>query len=403
MEMQGKAMCEKQTMPQIKAANFDLFATGFALFSMFFGAGNLIFPLLIGKSVGPHWWYAVLGLALTAVIVPFLGLAGMVFFDADCKRFFGRIGALPGFLLLLLLQLILGPFGVIPRLITLMHAIVKPYFSDIPLPMFTLIATLLIFVCSFRRQNLIQVLGVVLTPILLLCLASLFYLGFADRSSFPLVTVSAKESFLEGLLGGYNTMDLIAAFLFATVVLPHFQQEVRGDGCLNSKQALSKKMFFTSLIAAALLLFTYIGLCFISAHHGSAISNSSSEELLGSIAHQLLGRTGGLIAAVAIVTACLTTAITLTMIFADYLQKELCSEKISSMTALIATLAITACFANLGFANIAAFLSPILQICYPGLIVLTLLNILYYFTGFKIIKTPVFLTFLASALFYFFG
>ena len=398
---------QQQAIPQEKGSNVSLFAIGFALFSMFFGAGNLIFPLLIGKSVGQHWGDAVLGLSLTAVIVPFLGLAGMIFFDADCKRFFGRLGAIPGFLLLLLLQLILGPFGVIPRLVTLMHAIVKPYFVELSLPLFTFIAAALIFLCSFRRQNLIQILGVILTPILLVSLTCLFLSGFINISSTPLVIVPRLESFLEGFLGGYNTMDLIAAFLFATVVLPYFKQEMHADPSKaiskEQKKELSQKMLSTSVIAASLLLFTYVGLCFISAYHGSATTNSSSEELLATIAFQLLGNVGGFIAAVAIVTACLTTAITLTLIFADYLQKDLCREKISSQAALIITLIITGCFANLGFANIAKFLSPILQICYPGLIVLTLLNILYYFTGFKMVKTPVFLTFLGAAIFYIFG
>ncbi len=378
----------------------SLLATGFALFSMFFGAGNLIFPLLIGKATGGNWGYAILGLGLTAVIVPFLGLAGMVFFQADCRRFFGRLGAIPGVMLLLLLQLILGPFGVIPRLITLMHATFKPYCLNLSLPAFSIGAALVIFLCSFRRQNLIGLLGIVLTPILLLSLGFLFFSGFFHKLPIASISVSPSSSFFQGLLGGYNTMDLIAAFLFATVVLPHFQKKVDLNPSLDQKKALSRKMLFSSLIAAALLLFTYIGLTFISVYHGN-FSSGNSEDLLSLIAFRLLGPIGGFIASIAIVTACLTTAITLSLIFADYLQKDLCKEKIHPMMALGVTLFITTCFANLGFSSIAAFLSPILQICYPGLIVLTVLNIIYYFTGFKAIKVPVFLTFLLSSLFYF--
>src|SRR5579859_7269674 len=97
----------------------SLLTTGLALFSMFFGAGNLIFPLLIGNFAGSNVWFAIAGLGVTAVVVPFLGLAAMVFFQGDLHRFFGRVGKVPGMLLLFLLQLILGPFGVIPRLVTL--------------------------------------------------------------------------------------------------------------------------------------------------------------------------------------------------------------------------------------------------------------------------------------------
>jgi len=392
-----------ETLPIQQEKSTSLFTAGFALFSMFFGAGNLIFPLLIGKSVGENWWYAILGLGITAVIVPFLGLAGMIFFQADYHRFFGRIGTIPGYLLLLLLQLILGPFGVIPRLFTLMHAILKPYFPELALLSFSAVAAIIVFLCTFKKQNIIKLLGVILTPILLLSLAGLFISGFIHPANEMIAKTSASESFMEGLLGGYNTMDLIAAFLFATVVLPYFQKEVVFKTSLNSKESLSKKLFYSSLIAATLLLFTYTGLSYISAYHGEISGSYQSEELLGSIAIKLLGPTGSFIATIAVVTACLTTAISLTSIFADYLRKDLCKAKISPIVGLIITLIITMCFANLGFTGINAFLSPILQICYPGLIVLTILNILHHTTGFKVIKTPVFLTFAASAIFYFMG
>ncbi len=381
---------------------FSVFTTGFALFSMFFGAGNLIFPLIIGRSTGGNWGYALFGLAITAVIVPFLGLAGMIFFQANCRNFLNRLGTIPGFLLLLLLQLILGPLGVIPRLFTLMHAILKPYFYDIPLPLFSVIVAVTIFICSSKKQNLIRILGIVLTPILLISLACLFVSGAVYKSSTPSFDISPINSFWLGFLGGYNTMDLIAAFLFATVVLPHFQKEVLLlETREEQKKAIFRKVFFSSLVAASLLLLTYIGICFISCYHAPPESSTyPSEALLGLIAHKLLGSSGGFIAAIAIVTACLTTAITLTLIFAEYLQKDIYKEKIKPTTSLLLTLLFTVGMANLGFKGIASFLSPILEICYPGLIVLTILNIFYYFTGFKAVKLPVFLTFGASALLY---
>lgn len=368
------------------------FTAGFALFSMFFGAGNLIFPLLIGKSVGDNWMYATIGLGLTAVLVPFLGLAGMVFFDADYHKFFGRLGRVPGYLLLLLLQLILGPFGVIPRLFTLMHAITKPYFFDIPLFYYSLIAGVIVFLCTVRKQNIIALLGIVLTPVLLLSLLGLFFSGLISPSTHYNTEVTPWTSFLEGLLGGYHTMDLIAAFLFATVILPYFKNDS------HSRQLLS-----SSLIAAGLLLFTYVGLSYISAYHGLSHGDLlPSEELLGNIAVKLLGPVGSFTAAMAVVTACLTTAISLSSIFADYLQKDLLQGKISTTLSLVITLAIAVGFANLGFTGISAFLSPILQIVYPGLIVLTVMNILHHFYGIKWVKTPVFLTFAISALIYFY-
>ncbi len=357
----------------------SLFTTGLALFSMFFGAGNLIFPLLIGKSVGQNVWFAISGLGLTAVVIPFLGLAAMVLFQADYNRFFGRFGKIPGMLLLLLLQLILGPFGVIPRLVALMHATVEPYLFGMPLMMFSILIAVVIFGCSFKRQKLIGFLGAYLTPILLLSLAALVFFGLSDGASLNPVSPPARDSFMQGLLGGYNTMDLIAAFLFATVILPHFQQESELEHPMQRRRSLLKKMLFSSLIAASLLFLTYIGLCLISAHHGWRLDPSyPPEQMLGAIAIKLLGPVGGCIAAVAVFTACLTTAITLSSIFADYLRKDLCKEKISPTLALILTLVIVTLFASLGFGGISAFLNPIVQIVYPGLILLTFLNLLHY-------------------------
>ncbi len=381
-----------------------MITTGFALFSMFFGAGNIIFPLLIGKSVGKNIWFAISGLGITAVIVPFLGLAAMVLFQADYHRFFQRVGRVPGLLLLLLLQLILGPVGVIPRLITLMHAMAKPYLFNIPLTLFSLFTVAAIFGCCFKRQRLIGFLGIILTPILLLALAALLFFGLAKGASMNPTAPAAGESFLAGLLGGYNTMDLIAAFLFATVILPHFQNEIALEQPAERNRALFKKMFFSSLIAASLLFFTYVGLGLISAHHGWTIDPSyPSEQLLSAIAFKVLGRFGTLLASITMVTACLTTAISLATIFADYLRKDLCKEKISPTLALIITLIISMLFSNLGFGGIAAFLGPILQIVYPGLILLTVLNLLHSLYGYQMVKSPVFLTFTISAIAYIFS
>lgn len=391
---------QQQSLPAQKRQS-SLFTTGLALFSMFFGAGNLIFPLLIGKSVGGNVWFAISGLGLTAVVVPFLGLAAMVLFQADYHRFFGRIGKVPGMLLLLLLQLILGPFGVIPRLITLMHAMAGHYLLDMPLIPFSILAALTIFGCNFKQQRLIGFLGAILTPVLLLSLAALVFLGLTDGSSLNPVSLPAGDSFLQGLFGGYNTMDLIAAFLFATVVLPHFQKEKDLEHPTQRQQSLLKKMVFSSLIAAALLFLAYTGLCLLSAHHGWALDAACPpEQMLSAIAIKLLGPAGGCIAAVAVITACLTTAMTLASIFADYLRKDLCKEKISPALALILTLVAATLFANLGFGGIATFLGPILQVVYPGLILLTILNLFHSLYGYRMVKLPVFLVFTGSAIIY---
>ena len=93
--------------------------SGLAMFSMFFGAGNIIFPLAVGHYAQDRTFLAVFGLLITAVAVPFIGLIAMILFEGDQKSFFGKIGQKPGFMVELLILLLLGPLGSTPRCVAL--------------------------------------------------------------------------------------------------------------------------------------------------------------------------------------------------------------------------------------------------------------------------------------------
>src|SRR5690606_14878673 len=275
-------------------------------------------------SVGAHAWLAITGLGFTAVLIPLLGLSSMILYKADYHQFFGRLGKIPGILLLFFLQLIVGPFGVIARLITLMHAISTPYLFGIPLPLFSTCAAAICFACCFRRDRLMRSL-MWLTPVLLLCLASLVFFGILDGSTMNPVSLSPQESFWQGLVGGYNTMDLIAAFIFASLILPHFQEETMK----SPDHSMLQRMLMPGVIDATLLFFSYLGLCLISAYHGGALDTSAPEQILGAIAEKLLGPVGAIIASTTVVLACLTTTVTLTSTFASYLRTDLFKQKMS--------------------------------------------------------------------------
>lgn len=330
--------------------------TGFALYAMFFGAGNVIFPLLLGQSTTGNVWIAVLGFGITAVVVPLLGLVTMLIFRADFSRFFGPFGKRAMYVALAILQLLLGPFGVIPRLITLMHAMLQSYLGDISLMHFSILCSLVILLCSFKREQIIKLLGGVLTPVLLLSLIALVGIGLSGQS-LPMPSFD-WGSLYEGMYTGYNTMDLIAALMFAGVVMPMFTE---GE---------IKPMLASSAVAGGLLFLSYIGLSLVASLHGGGII-CPKQLLLHEIACHLLGNTGAVIATIAIVTACLTTAITLTSIFATYLQS---GSYVRRPWALSGTLLIAILFANVGFEGISAFLHPILIVLYPCLIALTLWN-----------------------------
>lgn len=202
---------------------FSVLAAGLALFSMFFGAGDLIWPLILGGSSGSQNFYAMLGLLITGVSLPLLGLIAMMLFEGNYRAFFGRVGAIPGAFLVFIIQIILGPIGTIPRAITLSYATIKPYLPEtITLLPFSIILCLLIFIFTLKRQKVIDILGLVLTPILLLSLGAILVIGFYQHPSADESSLTALEAFHNGFGVGYNTLDLIASFIFAPLVLSHF-------------------------------------------------------------------------------------------------------------------------------------------------------------------------------------
>ncbi len=359
---------------------------------MFFGAGNLIFPLIVGQMSGNQTPFAIVGLGLSAVAFPFLGLIAMMFYGGEIHAFLGRLGKWPALALLFILQMSQGPVGAMPRLITLMHASVKPYLPGVSLFFFSLLICTAIFILTVRPQRIVRLLGVILTPLLLLTLAVLVIVGIIHAPEAPIALGSPLSHFGQGLKMGYQTTDLIAALLFATIVLPHLSQGTDALSPEERKWIIQRRMKGASLIASALLMVTYIGLCWLSAHHSWTLGSLPPEELLQAISVQILGPVGGWIASAAVFLACLTTAISLAAIFSEYLKKDLLPKTTAPILPLLLTLGITAGVANLGFSGIVRLWGPLLEVLYPSLIVLCTMNIAYCLYRFQPVQTPVFFT-----------
>ncbi|MBS0628275.1 MAG: branched-chain amino acid transport system II carrier protein, partial [Verrucomicrobia bacterium] len=126
-------------------SRMNVIFTGMALFSMFFGAGNIIFPLLVGHLSGNQTPYALLGLSFSAVAFPVLGLIAMTLSFGNLAIFLKKLGKYPAIILLFILQITQGPLGCMPRLITLMHASLKTYLPNLSLLLFSLLISGLIF------------------------------------------------------------------------------------------------------------------------------------------------------------------------------------------------------------------------------------------------------------------
>lgn len=366
-------------------------ATGLAMFSMFFGAGNVVFPLAIGQFAQDNNLFAILGLMLTAVGVPFMGLMTMTLFDGDYKVFFDRIGKVPGFLMAVFIMGLIGPFGAIPRCITLSYSTTKMFVPELSLIWFSLISCILILIFTIKQTKIVDILGYLLTPLLLGSLAFIIIKGILIAPPLKESQHSSLTTFLHGLNQGYQTMDLLAAFFFSSVVLVCLKKDVDTANPSNYKRIVNLTLK-ASFIGAFLLGIIYVGFSYVAAHNSESLQSIPHDELLGQIALNIMGPYAGLVALSSVALACLTTAIALAAVSADFIHQELTMQKVTYMPALLITLAITFVISTLDFNGIVRMLAPILQVCYPALIVLSVLNLLYKLYRFQPVKVPFFVT-----------
>lgn len=382
----------------------SVWTIGLAMFTMFFGAGNIIFPLAVGQLAQDKNSWAVIGLGLTAVLIPLAGLLAMMLFEGNYREFFKRIGKVPGFIMVALILAIIGPLGALPRCITISHSTMAQFGLDniwgMNLITFSLISCAVVFLFTFRPNKILSLLGYVMTPVLILSLCIIIVKGIFSMSSSGTTTLTGWESFSAGLMGGYNTMDLLATFFFSGVVLTCLRKENDQTPLRDNKRLFMTAVLSCVIAAAALMLF-YVGFSYLAAGYSTELVGVASHEILGKLALNLLGPYAGLVVGVAIFFACVTTEIALAAVFAQFLQKTLLKERVSYTTALIITLFIAFFVSTLRFEGISAFLVPILQICYPALIVLTVLNILHKLYNFKPVKILFYGTFLVSSVLYF--
>lgn len=379
--------------------NSGILIAGLALFSMFFGADDLIWPLILGGTAGDKNFFAILGLLITGISLPLLGLISMMLFKGDYRAFFERIGKKTSLMLIFIIQAIIGPVGAIPRSITLSYASLKPYlFEGIDLTIFSLLSCSLLLVFTIKPRRVIHFLGIILTPVLLVSLGAFLFFGFLSPPEPKEVNMTSLEAFSGGLKVGYNTLDIIAAFIFAPLVMTHFIAPAESD-----HKVVFKKMVKASLITAGLLSAVYIGLTYISSFYTPYVGEGHKpEEHLSVIANFLLGPTGAFIACIAVSLACLTSCIPIVSICGDYVREDLFRNRGGVFLPIVTILGISSMVANMGFMGIADMLAPVLQVLCPGLIVLSLFNIIHKLYERHMPRTPIFAAFVLSTIGYVF-
>lgn len=349
--------------------NKDILIIGFALFSMFFGAGNLIFPPYIGISSGSSWLISFLGFILADVGIILLSIIA-ISKAGSLQNVIGRAGKKLGITLEFLMMLCLGPILVIPRTgATTFEMSILPLAKNFNPVLFSIIFFSITLLLTIKPTKVMDIIGKFLTPILLLSLAFLIVKGIVSPIG-NLEDVNSSDLFITGVTQGYQTMDALGIGGIVALIMTSLVSKGYTDKNENISLAIK-----SALIACVGLIVVYGGLTFLGATASSLYdTNISQTALLINITHQLLGSTGTIMLAVVVGFACLTTSIGLTSVtgkfFEDFTNKKLKYEHI-----VIFICVFSAIVSNFGVDKIIQIAIPILSLIYPVTIVLVVMNI----------------------------
>lgn len=348
----------------------DSIVVGFALFAMFFGAGNVVFPPYIGMHAGEQWangflfyFIADIGLALVAMFA--------ILHAGGADNITGRIGHAASKVLMCAVILCIGPMVAIPRTAaTTLEMSVTPFFSGMSPVVFSIIFFAVILLLSIKQSAVIDIVGKILTPALLIGLLILIVKGFVSPIGDIVDTgVSASEVTVNGIKSGYQTMDVLAAMAFGIIILSSADEK----GYTDSKSA-AKMIGIAAALSGVLLMIVYFGLTYLGATASTVFpTDISRANLVIGIVELLLGKAGLIIFAIVIALACITTAVALVSSAASFFAK-LANDKISYSVFVVVICVSSAVISNLGLDMIIAIATPVLDIVYPPMLVLILLS-----------------------------
>lgn len=369
----------------MRLTNKEIFVTGLALLAMFLGAGNLIFPPMLGQAAGQDLWWATLGFVVTGVGLPLLGVTAVAKAGGDLEHLGNRVHPLFSKIITTIVVLSIGPLLAIPRTAaTTFEVAIAPFIvnqSEQSLTIGLITTTIIFFVIALffvlRPSKIVDNVGKILTPVLILFLSFIIVKGFLSPAGS--IGVSQYEApFVTGFLEGYNTMDALASVIFGLVIV----NAVRAKGVTDNNE-IAKVTTIAGIIAALGLGSVYVGLSYIGATTGSIYTGSNHGEMLSFVSEVLLGSSGKIVIGIAMTLACLTTAIGLIATSGSFFSR-LTKNAVSYNTVCIITTLVSAVLANMGLAKILEVSVPLLVSVYPVIIVLTLLAIFHnLFNGSK--------------------
>lgn len=368
-----------------------IWTIGLAIFSMLFGAGNIMFPIKCGVVTGTQNYIGIIGFILTGVILPILGLTAMILFDGNYKKFFLRVGKTPGSMAILYCMLILGPLIAMPRCITVPFEMLTPFMPGVTLPIFSIIFAILAFLMTYKESKILSLLGNIVSPLLLGSLAIIAIKGLWQADTIAEQTQPLADVFFKQLTHGFQTLDLLGALFFAYIVLRILK------GNRTSEQTKTKELAMISLksglIAGILLMVVYLAFSFLGAYYGHLVTaDMNGSAMFRVISLHILNKQSILIIMMAVLMACLSTITALAAVFAEYMHHELLHKKLNYMTCLAITMGVTTFISNFGLDKILYYSALPIDIGYPIIIAITICNLGYSLFGMPYIKVPVAIT-----------
>lgn len=348
----------------------------FMLFSLFFGAGNLIFPPYLGHNAGVNTVPAMLGFLVTAVVLPVLGVVVVARFDG-LDRLARNVGTKFSLAFTVLIYLSIGPGLGIPRAASVpFEMAVAPYLPEnagvsVWMVGYTVVFFLVALWLCLNPGKLVERVGSFLTPSLLILLCFLF-ISFLFRGESQIAQpqiLYADMPLLQGFVDGYQTMDTIAALNFGLVIAT----ALRSFGLQDKKSVIGHTVlagiFAGTILSGVYVMLTYMGMC----SSGVYPVQGNGAWTLRNIVYQLFGDFGAILLAAIFTLACLTTCVGLINSISQYFSTLF--RKISYRKWVFIIVGVSFLICNLGLSAILSISVPVLNAIYPISIVLILMGL----------------------------
>ena len=346
----------------------DILISGLALFAIFFGAGNLIFPPYLGVITGDGWLATMVGFLLADPVIPILTVIVTAAAGGRAVDIGKRVGDKFAKILTLLAIICIGPAFAIPRTAATTYEVgFQSFFPNLPIWVVTIVFFAITFALSFKESNVVNIIGKYITPALLVFLFIVIVKAIISPIGKPVDVPVEGGYFVKGFYEGYQTLDAFASPLFTGIVVADLMR--KGYGKVNRKDRLSF-IISVGIVASIFLSLVYGGLTYLGAS-GSSIftADDSRVEILVSLVYMTLGNFGKFALSLCVTLACLTTAIGLTSSAGNFIE-ELTHGKVKYIYTVIVVTIISFLLSSLGVDAIINLAVPVLTIGYPIIIAL---------------------------------